>query len=89
MNGERNPSEVYVSFRDAVLKILGMSNGETGEHRNVPQSLEAEVSWSPFAPNLKLHARVYYRYVCTLGRSREEKGIDFEFTDIEATDCSS
>lgn len=43
MNGERNPSEVYVSFRDAVLRILGMSSGEIRD-RDVSQSLEAEVS---------------------------------------------
>ncbi|XP_025155936.1 adenylate kinase isoenzyme 5 isoform X2 [Harpegnathos saltator] len=42
VNGERNPSEVYVSFRDAVLRILGMSSGEI-QDQNVPQSLEAEV----------------------------------------------
>lgn len=42
MNGERNPSEVYVSFRDAVLRILGMSSGDNRE--DIPQSLEAEVS---------------------------------------------
>ncbi|RLU23097.1 hypothetical protein DMN91_005375 [Ooceraea biroi] len=42
VNGERNPSEVYVSFRDAVLRILGMSSGEAHD-QNVPQSLEAEV----------------------------------------------
>ncbi|XP_018373791.1 PREDICTED: adenylate kinase isoenzyme 5 [Trachymyrmex cornetzi] len=42
INGERNPSEVYVSFRDAVLRILGISSG--GIHdQDVPQSLEAEV----------------------------------------------
>ncbi|XP_011874309.1 PREDICTED: adenylate kinase isoenzyme 5 [Vollenhovia emeryi] len=40
INGERNPSEVYVSFRDAVLRILGMSSGEI---QGIPQSLEAEV----------------------------------------------
>lgn len=43
VNGERNPSEVYVSFRDAVRRILGMSNGEI-QDQDVPQSLEAEVS---------------------------------------------
>lgn len=42
INGERNPSEVYVSFRDAVLRILGMSSGEI-QVQDVPQSLEAEV----------------------------------------------
>ncbi|XP_014472575.1 PREDICTED: adenylate kinase isoenzyme 5 [Dinoponera quadriceps] len=42
VNGERNPSEVYVSFRDAVLKILGMSSGEIRD-QDIPQSLEAEV----------------------------------------------
>ncbi|KYN33381.1 Adenylate kinase isoenzyme 5 [Trachymyrmex septentrionalis] len=42
INGERNPSEVYVSFRDAVLRILGISNGEIHD-QDVPQSLEAEV----------------------------------------------
>ncbi|XP_012221149.2 adenylate kinase isoenzyme 5 [Linepithema humile] len=42
VNGERNPSEVYVSFRDAVLRILGMPDGEMRD-QDVPQSLEAEV----------------------------------------------
>ncbi|XP_024884499.1 adenylate kinase isoenzyme 5 [Temnothorax curvispinosus] len=42
INGERNPSEVYVSFRDAVLRILGMSSGEI-QDQDIPQSLEAEV----------------------------------------------
>ncbi|KAG5345942.1 KAD5 kinase, partial [Acromyrmex heyeri] len=42
INGERNPSEVYVSFRDAILRILGISSGEIHD-QNVPQSLEAEV----------------------------------------------
>jgi len=43
VNGERNPSEVYVSFRDAVLRILGMSSGDNRD-QDIPQSLEAEVS---------------------------------------------
>ena len=47
MNGERNPSEVYVDFREAVYKILGLSSGEVQE-KNVPQPLEAEVS--PHSP---------------------------------------
>lgn len=42
INGERNPSEVYVSFRDAVLRILGMPSGSI-QDQDVPQSLEAEV----------------------------------------------
>ncbi|XP_043527471.1 adenylate kinase isoenzyme 5 [Frieseomelitta varia] len=42
VNGERNPSEVYVDFREAVYKILGLSSGEVQE-KNVPQPLEAEV----------------------------------------------
>ncbi|XP_072748656.1 adenylate kinase isoenzyme 5 [Anoplolepis gracilipes] len=42
VNGERNPSEVYVSFRDAVLRILGMSTGDNRD-QDIPQSLEAEV----------------------------------------------
>nr|XP_012221149.1 PREDICTED: adenylate kinase isoenzyme 5 [Linepithema humile]XP_012221150.1 PREDICTED: adenylate kinase isoenzyme 5 [Linepithema humile] len=42
VNGERNPSEVYVSFRDAVLRILGMPDGEMRD-QDIPQSLEAEV----------------------------------------------
>ncbi|XP_076670567.1 adenylate kinase isoenzyme 5 [Andrena cerasifolii] len=42
VNGERNPSEVYVDFREAVFKILGLSSGGVKEN-NVPQSLEAEV----------------------------------------------
>ncbi|KAK1136890.1 hypothetical protein K0M31_001421 [Melipona bicolor] len=42
VNGERNPSEVYVDFREAVYKILGLSSGQVQE-KNVPQPLEAEV----------------------------------------------
>ncbi|XP_017881074.1 adenylate kinase isoenzyme 5 [Ceratina calcarata] len=42
INGERNPSEVYVDFREAVFKILGLSTGEVRD-KNVPQPLEAEV----------------------------------------------
>ncbi|KOC65843.1 Adenylate kinase isoenzyme 5, partial [Habropoda laboriosa] len=42
VNGERNPNEVYIDFREAVFKILGLSGGEVRE-KNVPQSLEAEV----------------------------------------------
>ncbi|XP_043790117.1 adenylate kinase isoenzyme 5 isoform X2 [Apis laboriosa] len=41
VNGERNPNEVYVDFREAVFKILGLSSGEVRD-KNVPQ-LEAEV----------------------------------------------
>ncbi|CAK9833165.1 Adenylate kinase isoenzyme 5 [Anthophora retusa] len=42
VNGERSPNEVYIDFREAVFKILGLSNGEMRE-TNVRQSLEAEV----------------------------------------------
>lgn len=42
VNGERNPNEVYMDFREAVFKILGLSNDEVRD-KNVPQSLEAEV----------------------------------------------
>ncbi|XP_031846422.1 adenylate kinase isoenzyme 5 isoform X2 [Nomia melanderi] len=42
VNGERNPNDVYVDFREAVFKILGLSTDDTKE-RNVPPSLEAEV----------------------------------------------
>lgn len=43
VNGERNPSEVYVDFRDAVMRILGLSeNG--GFDRSISQSLQTEVS---------------------------------------------
>lgn len=42
VNGERNPSEVYVDFREAVFKILGISTGDS-EGKGDPQSLEAEV----------------------------------------------
>ncbi|XP_076243047.1 adenylate kinase isoenzyme 5 isoform X1 [Calliopsis andreniformis] len=42
VNGERNPNEVYIDFREAVFKILGLSNGEVRE-KNASQSLEAEV----------------------------------------------
>lgn len=42
VNGERNPGEVYIDFREAVMKILGMSDGD--ERRgNPPGSVEAEV----------------------------------------------
>ncbi|XP_017759986.1 PREDICTED: adenylate kinase isoenzyme 5 [Eufriesea mexicana] len=42
VNGERNPSEVYIDFREAVFKILGLSSGDA-QGKNVPQALEAEV----------------------------------------------
>ncbi|XP_076625518.1 adenylate kinase isoenzyme 5 [Colletes latitarsis] len=42
VNGERNPNDVYVDFREAVFKILGLSDGEVRE-KTVSQSLEAEV----------------------------------------------
>ncbi|XP_015607295.1 adenylate kinase isoenzyme 5 [Cephus cinctus] len=43
INGERNPSEVYIDFREAVMKILGMSEDENLP-RDAPRSLEAEVA---------------------------------------------
>ncbi|CAL7948457.1 unnamed protein product [Xylocopa violacea] len=42
VNGERNPSEVYIDFREAVFKILGLPTDEVRE-KNAPQPLEAEV----------------------------------------------
>ncbi|KAG7210684.1 hypothetical protein KM043_012188 [Ampulex compressa] len=42
VNGERNPSEVYVDFREGIYRILGMSNEGTQE-KEAPQSLQAEV----------------------------------------------
>ncbi|XP_076750036.1 uncharacterized protein LOC143422939 [Xylocopa sonorina] len=42
VNGERNPSEVYIDFRDAVFKILDLPSDEVRE-KNIPQPLEAEV----------------------------------------------
>ncbi|XP_076378601.1 adenylate kinase isoenzyme 5 [Megalopta genalis] len=42
VNGERNPNDVYVDFREAVFKILGLST-EDVKDKNVPPSLEAEV----------------------------------------------
>ncbi|XP_012274689.1 adenylate kinase isoenzyme 5 [Orussus abietinus] len=41
INGERNPSEVYVDFRDAVMRILRVP--EENPKSEVPQSVEAEV----------------------------------------------
>ncbi|XP_043280317.1 adenylate kinase isoenzyme 5 [Venturia canescens] len=42
INGERNPSDVYVDFREAVMRILGLSEAATRD--KAPQrSLEAEV----------------------------------------------
>ncbi|XP_006623391.1 adenylate kinase isoenzyme 5 [Apis dorsata] len=41
VNGERNPNEVYMDFREAVFKILGLSSGKVRD-KNIPQ-LEAEV----------------------------------------------
>lgn len=43
VNGERNPSEVYVDFREAVMRILGLSD-EAVPSRQVSSSMEAEVS---------------------------------------------
>ncbi|XP_066582950.1 adenylate kinase isoenzyme 5 isoform X2 [Prorops nasuta] len=42
INGERNPSEVYMDFRDAVMRILGMNDGEV-QDKDTPQSMQAEV----------------------------------------------
>ncbi|XP_076298244.1 adenylate kinase isoenzyme 5 isoform X2 [Lasioglossum baleicum] len=42
VNGERNPKDVYVDFREAVFKILGLSTDEEKD-KNAPSSLEAEV----------------------------------------------
>ncbi|XP_003398829.1 adenylate kinase isoenzyme 5 [Bombus affinis] len=42
INGERNPSEVYVDFREAVFKILGLSNDEI-QGKNASQPLKTEV----------------------------------------------
>ncbi|XP_058806621.1 uncharacterized protein LOC131673009 isoform X2 [Phymastichus coffea] len=42
VNGERNPSEVYVDFREAVMTALGLTN-EGGPPRQVSSSMEAEV----------------------------------------------
>lgn len=41
VNGERPPDEVYLDFKKAVMKILGLSEDE--ENLN-PESVEAEVS---------------------------------------------
>ncbi|XP_063984639.1 adenylate kinase isoenzyme 5 isoform X2 [Diachasmimorpha longicaudata] len=42
VNGERNPSEVYLDFREAVVRILGLSENEAFD-RSLPQSLQTEV----------------------------------------------
>ncbi|XP_076183731.1 adenylate kinase isoenzyme 5 isoform X2 [Ptiloglossa arizonensis] len=42
INGERNPNDVYIDFREAVFKILGISDGEVQE-KSFPQSLKTEV----------------------------------------------
>lgn len=66
MNGERNPSEVYVSFRDAVLRILGMPDGEMREH-DVPRSLEAEVSKSSrFSIKVRIKKNLLIIYILCL-----------------------
>ncbi|XP_034944500.1 adenylate kinase isoenzyme 5 [Chelonus insularis] len=41
VNGERNPSDVYIDFREAVMEILGFS--KSGSREPASQSLEAEV----------------------------------------------
>ncbi|XP_054006157.1 adenylate kinase isoenzyme 5 isoform X1 [Hylaeus anthracinus] len=41
VNGERNPNDVYIDFREAVFKILGLSNEV--QDKNVPQTLKTEV----------------------------------------------
>lgn len=41
VNGERNPSEVYIDFRDAVMKILNVPNRNSS--MNNSRSLQAEV----------------------------------------------
>lgn len=42
VNGERNPNEVFVDFREAVMGILGLP-ATTEDEKKVTQSLEAEV----------------------------------------------
>ncbi|KAL7294112.1 hypothetical protein TKK_0012143 [Trichogramma kaykai] len=43
VNGERNPSEVYIDFRDAVLRTLGLQTDDGGVTREVSSSMETEV----------------------------------------------
>ncbi|XP_008216433.1 adenylate kinase isoenzyme 5 isoform X2 [Nasonia vitripennis] len=43
VNGERNPSEVYVDFRESVMRILGLSEESEAPERQVSSSMEAEV----------------------------------------------
>lgn len=40
INGERDPAEVFIDFREAVLRILGLS---TNEENYDPRSMQAEV----------------------------------------------
>ncbi|XP_051173250.1 adenylate kinase isoenzyme 5 [Leptopilina boulardi] len=40
IDGERDPNEVYIDFRDAVLRILGMSSDEDNQN---PRAMQAEV----------------------------------------------
>ncbi|KAF7411446.1 hypothetical protein HZH66_000342 [Vespula vulgaris] len=42
VNGERNPNEVFIDFREAVMKILGLPTTDE-EEKKMAQSLEAEV----------------------------------------------
>ncbi|XP_011503420.1 PREDICTED: adenylate kinase isoenzyme 5 [Ceratosolen solmsi marchali] len=44
VNGQRIPSEVYVDFRQSVLRILGLADETVSPKRHVSSSIEAEVS---------------------------------------------
>nr|XP_012153720.1 PREDICTED: adenylate kinase isoenzyme 5 isoform X2 [Megachile rotundata] len=57
VNGERNPNEVYVDFREAVFKILGLSN-QNLQQKNAPESVETKVdveSRKQSVPTIALH----------------------------------
>ncbi|KAK0079193.1 hypothetical protein PV325_001612 [Microctonus aethiopoides] len=49
VNGERNPSEVYVDFSETVMRLLGLTDTTTTLNR-APQSMEAEVEVERIEP---------------------------------------
>ncbi|KAK0175543.1 hypothetical protein PV327_009286 [Microctonus hyperodae] len=48
VNGERNPSEVYVDFSETVMRLLGLT--DTTTLNRAPQSMEAEVEVERIEP---------------------------------------
>lgn len=66
MNGERNPTEVYVDFRESVMRILGLTEDGRLPDSQVPSSMEAEVKTLP----VTLAHKFYQNYSLTKLKNR-------------------